>query len=94
MNDLCGPAKAGSTTSLSGMRNRLTGTGLHVVTAKPGGGATRMTEETDLSAALTATRETVARKRSGNSVNAAWLVMMTIILDVPKPIFRQLRIDG
>ena len=42
-NYIYGSAKAGVTTFLSGLRNRLAGSGVHVVTVKPGFVRTRMT---------------------------------------------------
>ena len=49
-----GAAKAGFTDLLSGLRNRLARSGVHVVTVKPGFVRTRMTDGMDLPARLTA----------------------------------------
>lgn len=49
-----GAAKAGFTDLLSGLRNRLARSGVHVVTVKPGFVRTRMTDGMDLPERLTA----------------------------------------
>ncbi len=59
-NYVYGSAKAGFTAFLSGLRSRLTKTGVHVVTVKPGFVATRMTEGMKLPPLLTAQPEEVA----------------------------------
>lgn len=102
VNYVYGSAKAGFTAYLSGLRNRLWGTGVHVVTVKPGFVATRMTEGMDLPGALTASPEavaeaivrSVARGRSVIYVKPIWLAVMSIIRAIPEPIFRKTRIGS
>ncbi len=59
-NYIYGSAKAGFTAFLSGLRNRLARTKVHVVTVKPGFVDTRMTAGMKLPRALTAKPEEVA----------------------------------
>lgn len=100
VNYVYGSAKAGFTAYLSGLRNRLWGTGVHVVTVKPGFVATRMTEGMDLPGALTASPEAVAeaivravaRGRSVVYVKPVWRAVMSIICAIPEPLFRKTRI--
>ncbi len=99
-NYIYGSAKAGFTAYLSGLRNRLAGKGVHVVTVLPGFVATRMTEGMNLPARLTATPQQAAADiesavRNGqNSVytKAIWWLTMLIIRNIPEPIFKKLRI--
>jgi len=56
-----GSAKAGFSTYLSGLRNRLYHSGVHVLTVKPGFVYTQMTEHMDLPAMLTAKPEEIGR---------------------------------
>lgn len=99
-NYVYGSAKAGFTAYLSGLRNRLSRTKVHVVTVKPGFVATRMTEGMDLSPALTASPEAVAeaifsaveRRRNVVYVKPVWRVVMGVIRSIPEPIFRKTRI--
>ncbi|MEX1233528.1 MAG: SDR family oxidoreductase [Roseovarius sp.] len=100
VNYVYGSAKAGFTAYLSGLRNRLWGTGVHVVTVKPGFVETRMTEGMDLPGALTASPDAVAetiiravgRGRSVVYVKPVWRVIMSIICAIPEPLFRKTRI--
>lgn len=95
-----GAAKAGFTAFLSGLRNRLTPAGVHVVTVKPGFVATRMTEGMDLPGPLTAAPDEVARAivravargRSVVHVRRVWWAVMTIIRAIPEPVFRRLKL--
>ncbi len=99
-NYVYGSAKAGFTAYLSGLRNRLSRTKVHVVTIKPGFVATRMTEGMDLSPILTASPETVAeavfhaveRRRNIVYVKPVWWAVMCVIRALPEPIFRRTRI--
>ena len=59
-NYVYGAAKAGFTAFLSGLRNRLAGTGVRVVTVKPGFVRTKMTAGLKLPGPLTAEPEEVA----------------------------------
>lgn len=99
-NYIYGAGKAGFTAFLSGLRNRLAGKGVHVLTVKPGFVATRMTEGKDLPENLTTDPETLARavlraaKRRRNEVYikpVRWLVML-IIRNIPEAVFKKLRI--
>jgi short-subunit dehydrogenase/radical SAM superfamily enzyme YgiQ (UPF0313 family) len=60
-NYLYGAAKAGLTTLLSGLRHRLAGTGVRVMTIIPGWTKTRMTAAAPTPARLTASPDRVAR---------------------------------
>lgn len=99
-NYVYGSAKAGFTAYLSGLRNRLSRTDVHVVTVKPGFVATRMTEGMDLPGALTASPEAVAeaifravdRGQSVVYVKPVWWAVMSVIRAIPEPIFRRTRL--
>lgn len=99
-NYVYGAAKAGFTTFLSGLRNRLAGKGVHVLTVLPGFVATRMTEGLDLPARLTTTPEAVAdrvaraivRRRNVIYVKPLWALVMAVIRNIPEPIFKRTRI--
>lgn len=101
-NYVYGSAKAGLTAYLSGLRNRLSDTGVHVVTVKPGFVATRMTEGMDLPGPLTASPQmvaetifrAVARGRCVVYVKPVWRAVMIIIRAIPEPIFRKTRIGS
>ena len=96
-NYIYGAAKAGFTAYLSGLRNRLAKTGVHVLTVKPGFVDTRMTEGMDLPKALTATPEAVAetivkavqRRRNVVYVKPIWRLVMMIIRLIPEPVFKK-----
>lgn len=95
-----GAAKAGFTAFLSGLRNRLAGKGVHVVTILPGYVATRMTEGMTLPAALTAQpvevahaiRRAVDKRRNIVHVRPIWAVIMTVIRLIPEPLFKRLKL--
>ncbi len=99
-NYVYGSAKAGFTAYLSGLRNRLSRTGVQVITVKPGFVATRMTEGMDLSPALTASPEAVAdaiaravgRGQGVVYVKRVWWAVMGIIRAIPEPIFKRTRL--
>jgi len=99
-NYVYGSAKAGFTAFLSGLRNRLAQTGVHVVTVKPGFVATRMTAGMDLPARLTAQPEelgaavvtAVIRKRNVIYVRLVWALVMAIIRTIPEPVFKRLKL--
>jgi decaprenylphospho-beta-D-erythro-pentofuranosid-2-ulose 2-reductase len=96
-NYVYGSAKAGFTTVLSGMRNRLFKRGVHVVTILPGFVATRMTEGCDLPKMFTAQPSEVAdavargieRKKEIVYVRGIWRVIMTIIRNMPEKLFKR-----
>lgn len=97
-NYVYGSAKAGFTAFLSGLRNRLAGRGVHVVTVKPGFVNTAMTEGMDLPPALTAEPEQVgaaivkacAKRRNVVYTLPVWRLVMMIIRAIPEPIFKKL----
>jgi len=97
-NYLYGSAKAGFTAYLSGLRNRLFRSGVHVLTVKPGFVNTRMTEGLPLPKILTAQPEQVAQrivKASGANtlyVYSTWRWIMLIIKCIPEPIFKKLKL--
>lgn len=99
-NYIYGSAKAGFTAYLSGMRNRLARKGVHVITVLPGFVATRMTEDMDLPARLTAQPKEVADAifhavRKGKSVvyvSPIWAFIMMIIRNIPEVVFKRMTI--
>lgn len=96
-NYVYGSAKAGFTAYLSGLRNRLAGKGVHVVTVLPGFVATKMTEGMDLPARLVAQPEEVAtailaaveRGQEVIYVRRIWRLIMAIIRAIPETIFKK-----
>jgi decaprenylphospho-beta-D-erythro-pentofuranosid-2-ulose 2-reductase len=99
-NYVYGAAKAGFSAYLSGLRNRLSNSGVRVVTVKPGFVRTAMTAGMTLSPLLTVGPEAVAQRivaaSSGGSeviyVKRLWWLVMAIIRAIPEPIFKKLRI--
>jgi decaprenylphospho-beta-D-erythro-pentofuranosid-2-ulose 2-reductase len=97
-NYVYGSAKAGFTAFLSGLRNRLFGHGVTVVTVKPGFVATAMTASMKLPPVLTAQPDEV-----GNAIFTAvmkgkdvlyvkpiWYLIMGIIRNIPEALFKRL----
>ena len=99
-NYVYGSAKAGFTAFLSGLRNRLTASGIRVITVKPGFVRTRMTDGIDLPAWLTATPEEVAdavakaihRRRDVVYVHRIWRLIMLIIRIMPESMFKRMKL--
>jgi short-subunit dehydrogenase len=99
-NYVYGSAKAGFTSFLSGLRNRLSKKGVYVITVLPGFVATKMTEGMDLPAKLTAQPEQVAiavlnavqKKKSIIYVKPVWRLIMTIIRNIPERLFKVTKI--
>lgn len=99
-NYFYGSAKAGFTSYLSGLRNRLYRKGVQVLTVKPGFVATKMTEGLDLPAKLTAKPEQVARavyqayrkKKDVIYVLGTWKYIMLLIRNIPEAIFKRLNL--
>lgn len=99
-NYVYGSAKAGFSAFLSGLRNRLTNTGIHVLTVKPGFVSTRMTEGIKLPACLTATPEEVAvaitvairSRRNVIYVRPVWQLIMFVIHIFPEWIFKRMKL--
>ncbi len=97
-NYVYGSAKAGFTAFLSGLRNRLAGFGVHVVTVKPGYVWTRMTDGMDLPARLTATPEEVAaavvkairQRRDVVYVRRVWRPIMFLLRAIPERAFKRM----
>lgn len=95
-----GSAKAGLTTLLSGLRNRLAEKGVHVVTVKPGFVATRMTAGMDTPKFLTAQVEEVAKavlaaEKNGRDivyVRRIWFWVMMVIRLLPEFLFKRTRL--
>ncbi len=93
-----GSAKAGFTSFLSGLRNRLARKGVHVLTVKPGFVETAMTEGMDLPGPLTAKPEQVAKaihkgvQKKKNVIYTRWMwrYIMWIIRNIPEFIFKKL----
>lgn len=99
-NYIYGSAKAGFTTYLAGLRNRLYKAGVHVLTVKPGFVDTKMTEHLELPPLLTAKPKQVAaaifkainRKKNVLYVLGIWWFIMIIIQAVPEFIFKKLKL--
>lgn len=99
-NYVYGSAKAGFSAFLSGLRNRLSGTGVYVLTVKPGFVATRMTGGMRLPPLITASpgqvadavARAVARKRDVIYVKGCWRIIMAIVRLIPEGIFKKLRL--
>jgi decaprenylphospho-beta-D-erythro-pentofuranosid-2-ulose 2-reductase len=99
-NYLYGSAKAGFTAYLSGLRNRLHCSNVHVVTVKPGFVATKMTENLKLPPLLTARPEQVAKevlvavekKHDVVYVLPIWQLIMFIIKLIPESVFKKLKL--
>lgn len=99
-NYIYGSAKAGFTAFLSGLRNRLTKAGVHVVTVRPGFVATAMTEGLDLPEKLTAQPDelgtailnAVRKRRDNIYVRRIWWLVMMIIRNIPEMVFKKLSI--
>lgn len=96
-NYIYGSSKAALTTYLSGLRNRLCESNVHVMTVKPGFVETRMTAGMKLPRALTAQPEQVARdifraqqkRRSVIYTRGIWRLIMLVILHIPESIFKK-----
>lgn len=99
-NYVYGSAKAGFTAFLSGLRNRLARTGVHVLTVKPGFVRTRMTRGMKLPGPLTASPELVGRRIHAAAlarkdviyVYPAWRLIMGVITAIPEPLFKKARL--
>ena len=99
-NYIYGSAKAGITAFLSGLRNRLAGSGVHVVTVKPGFVRTRMTDGMNLPAGLTAEPVEVAaavvkaihRRRDVVYVPRVWRLLMLVLGAVPERFFKRISV--
>ena len=96
-NYIYGSAKAALTSFMSGLRNRLHGSGVHVLTVKPGFVDTKMTRDIDLPEKLTAQPEEVAKAvfRAQQKridvvyVKSLWRWIMLIIRSLPEFLFKK-----
>jgi short-subunit dehydrogenase len=99
-NYLYGSAKAGFTAYLSGLRNRLFKSNVHVMTVKPGFMKTRMIEGIKTPGPLTASPEIAARKifKAAQSrknvvyILPVWRLIMFIIRSIPEGIFKKMKL--
>lgn len=99
-NYFYGSAKAAFSAYLSGLRNRLFSSKVHVVTVKPGFINTKMTEGMDLPKSLTASPEQVAKatykaitkQKNTIYVLGIWRLIMYIIKSIPEFIFKRLKL--
>ncbi len=98
-NYVYGSAKAGFATYLSGLRNRLGRSGVHVVTVKPGPVDTAMTWGLDGLPFMTTPDKAAAHmlkaaRKGRNVVYTApiWRIIMMVIRSVPEPIFKKMEI--
>lgn len=97
-NYLYGSAKAGFTAYLSGLRNRLFLSNVHVMTVKPGFVNTKMTEDMELPEKLTVQPEDVAKdiytaqQKGRNNIYTAWFwrYIMLIIKLIPEFQFKKM----
>lgn len=95
---LYGASKAGFDSFLAGLRQDLNGTGVRVLTIRPGYVATKMTAGMDLPKLLMASKEQVAQKIVRNSlagnrnviyVKSIWRPLMWILRHIPEVIFKR-----
>lgn len=100
-NYVYGSAKAGLTAFLSGLRNRLTRSGVHVVTVKPGFVRTSMTAGLKLPKPLTAEpievgaavyKAAETKRRDVIYVRPVWGLIMLIIRNIPEFLFKKLNL--
>lgn len=99
-NYLYGSAKAGFTAYLSGLRNRMYHSGVHVASIQPGFVYTRMTQHLVLPPLLTATPQQVAEtvykavihKKNVAYVKWFWRWIMFIIRSIPEFVFKKLKL--
>lgn len=97
-NYLYGSSKAGLTAYLSGLRNRLYESGIHVLTIKPGFVATKMTEGKLNESPLVASPEEVAKdvyraaKRKKDVVYTPrfWVLILFALRCIPEWLFKRL----
>ena len=97
-NYIYGSAKAGFSTYLSGLRNRLSSKNIQVITVHPGYVKTQMTAHLTLPKLLTATPKVVARdilnaQKNGKDIIYSlwiWRYIMIIIKILPEKLFKRL----
>lgn len=98
-NYVYGAAKAGFHAYLSGLRNRLGRSGVHVVTVKPGPVDTAMTQGmgdmpfmTTADAVADDIAKAVIKGRNVLYTKWIWWPIMTVIRAIPEPIFKKMSI--
>jgi hypothetical protein len=100
-NYIYGAAKGGFAIFLSGLRNRLAGTGVRVLTVKPGYIRTWMTAGLKPPNLLTAAPEEVGRaiygaaevtKRDVIYVRPIWALLMMIVRNIPERVFKKMKL--
>jgi decaprenylphospho-beta-D-erythro-pentofuranosid-2-ulose 2-reductase len=99
-NYLYGSAKAGLTEYLSGLRNRLFHSKVHVLTVKPGFVRTQMTEGLNLPPLITTDPDKVARrvyngiikKKNTVYVLSIWSMIMLLIRLIPESVFKRMKL--
>ncbi len=99
-NYFYGSSKAGFTAYLSGLRNRLHKSNVHVLTVKPGYVKTAMTAHLQMPPVISTSPDVVAKKilnaidagRNEIYVPAIWRVIMRVIKDMPEFIFKRLKL--
>jgi len=96
-NYIYGASKAGFTAFLSGLRNRLAGKDIHVVTVIPGFVRTRMTEGLALPGPITAEPSDIAKqiyhavqKKKNTVYSTWWRFIMMILKLIPERLFKRL----
>ena len=95
-----GSAKAGFSAYLSGLRNRLFASNVHVLSVKPGFINTKMTKDLPLPAPVTAQPAEVARHIYKAAINRQdviyskkiWRYIMFIIKAIPESIFKKMKL--
>lgn len=99
-NYFYGSAKAALSTYLSGLRNRLCPSNVHVMTVLPGYIHTKMTKDLNLPGIITASPESIASdiykayKKSRNLIYTKWYwrCIMTIIKAIPEVVFKKMKL--
>lgn len=97
-NFIYGASKAGLSAYLEGLRGSLHGTGVKVVTVKPGPIRTRMTAGMGgllMASPATAARDIVRAVERGREVAYTpgyWRLIMAVIRAIPSPIFKRLKL--
>ena len=99
-NYIYGSSKAGFTAFLSGLRNRLSMKGVHVITVLPGFVATKMNSNIKLPNKITSQPNDVgyaifkAVKNRANViyVGSIWRIIMMIIRNIPEQIFKRMKL--
>jgi len=95
-NYIYGCAKAGLSAYLSGLRNRLYASNVHVITVKPGFIKTKMTQHMALPKYITASAREIAEdiliaeKKKKDIIYSKWFwkVIMGIMIHIPEKIFK------